>query len=88
MGIKGARHTPIFRTITKVIVRANVFSIFGEELGEWPQPNSDLYISAVEILTRGAAAQDPEFVELTLEYAEQLVVTSEIVRVFPVWLRP
>jgi hypothetical protein len=49
---------------------------------------SPSYISTVEILTRGTAAQDPEFAELTLEYAEQLIVTSEIVRVFPVWLRP
>lgn len=32
--VLGVRHSPVARMITKTVVRANVMSIFGRELGE------------------------------------------------------
>lgn len=83
----GARHTPVFPTIVKLVVLANAVSFFGKDIGESSPGSIRLQKHGYCRLTE-QPAKDERFMTSALAYVEETLICAEIVRLVPKFLAP
>lgn len=80
----GAKGSPVYPMVVKLVVLSNAVSFFGKDLGR----RIFKLIVAIRVFLTISPAKNEDFMVSALQYIEQTLICAEIIRLLPTWMEP